>query len=285
MDWFLASILSLVCIVGYRIFSKYFLASKEISPTAFSIVESIIVLFISMFFILIFGFEFSGGIKELIILIFKAFTSGGAALLMSISLKNIVASEFQIINSSRLFLTLFTGILLFDEELTSVKVIAALLVVVSILLVTIRKNKFKFTKYHLLGLFSALLFGVVYTTDKYITDYFNTFTMLLLGFIFSQIFKFFVTPENIKIVPKALRDKEYIFPALITGFFLSGIYLFQYYAYQKGGDLSTVNIIKGSATVFIVFFSAVFLKDREILWRKILAAFLVSLSLVIIKIL
>ena len=238
-----------------------------------------------MIFILIFGFEFSGGIKELIIFIFKAFTSGGAALLMSISLKNIVASEFQIINSSRLFLTLFTGILLFDEELTSVKVIAALLVVVSILLVTVRKNKFKFTKYHLLGLFSALLFGVVYTTDKYISDYFNTFTMLLLGFIFSQIFKFAVTPKNIKIVPKALRDKEYMFPALITGVFLSGIYFFQYYAYQKGGDLSTVNIIKGSATVFIVFFSAVFLKDREILWRKILAAFFVSFSLVIIKIL
>jgi drug/metabolite transporter (DMT)-like permease len=284
MDWFMASILSLVCIVSYRLFLKNFLSKKDINPTTFSILEAFVAMTFSGLFVLIFGFEFTGGTKEFILLMIKSMISGGAALLLTTSLKQIVASEYQIISSSRIFITILAGIIFFGEDLTLVNVVSAILVICAILLIAIRKNKIKLTKYHLFAFAATFLFGIVFSTDKYLSDYYNNFSMLLLTFVFSQLFKFIVTPENLKLVPKALKNKSYIVPTLITGSFLAGIYLFQYYAYQVGGYLSTVNIIKGTSTVFIVVLSAIFLKDKEILGKKVIAAVLVSLALILIKI-
>jgi drug/metabolite transporter (DMT)-like permease len=285
MDWFLASVLSLICIVCYRLFLKYFLSTKKVTPSTFSILESLVAMFISLFFVILFGFEFSGDLEVIVTFIIKSFASGGAALLLVTSLKHITASENQIIGSSRIFITILTGYLFYDEKITTVKILSGIIIIISILLVSLRKGKLKLSKYHFLAFASTFIFGLVYTADKYISDYFNTFTMLFLAFVFSQIFKFSVTPRNLKLIPRAIKQKMYILPTMITGTFLSGIYLFQYYAYQKEGDLSTVNIIKGTSTVFIVTFSVLFLKDKEIKLRKIIAAILVSATLIMIKIL
>jgi uncharacterized membrane protein len=108
--------------------------------------------------------------------------------------------------------------------------------------------------------------------------------MLLLSFIFSQISKLVFTPRNFKLLPKAVSNKSYLLPATLTGSFLADLYLFQYYAYQAGGNLSTVNIIKGTYTVFIVFLSTVFLNDKKIVAKKIIASLLVSAALILIKV-
>ncbi|MDD3647087.1 MAG: EamA family transporter [Candidatus Dojkabacteria bacterium] len=283
MNWFIYSILSLFSIVGYRITQKKFLTHKNVSPTAFSIMESFWAMLLLLPFVLHFGFEFTGGTKEIVLLIIKSAASGGAALLLNIGLKQITASEYQIINSSNLFITLVTGIVFFSENLSLIKIIACLLVFSAILLVTIRKQKAKLNKYHLLAFASTSIFALVYTADKSLVEYFNNFSFLFLAFIISQITKFALTPRNLSLLPRSALKKEYIPASIITGAFLVGIYVFQYFAYEVGGDLSSVNIIKGTATVFIVILSALLLKDNEILIRKIIASILVSISIIIFK--
>lgn len=284
MNWFIYSILSLFCIVGYRITQKKFLTNKNVSPTAFSIMESFWAMSLLLPFVLHFGLEFTGGSKEVILLIIKSAASGGAALLLNIGLKQIAASEYQIINSSNLFITLVTGIIFFSEELSWIKIISCLLVFSAILLVTIRKQKVRFNKYHLIAFASTTIFALVYTADKALVEYFNNFSFLFLAFIISQITKFVLTPKNISLLPKSAMKKDYLPASVITGAFLVGIYVFQYFAYDVGGDLSSVNIIKGTATVFIVLLSALFLKDREILLRKIIASVLVSIGIILFKV-
>jgi drug/metabolite transporter (DMT)-like permease len=284
MNWFIASILALILIIAYRILAKHVLSQNRIEPTTFSILESFATLILSTILVAIFGFEFSGGPGEIALIILNSMIAGSAALLMTISLKHISASQYQIISSSRILITMITGIALFQEDLSFTKILSGILVVFAIVLVTFQKNSFKLTKYHLLALASSVLFGIVFTGDKHLSNYFNNFSMVMLTFLFSQIFKLALTPKNFKLIPKAFRENSSILPTIITGSFLAGIYLFQYYAYQVGGNLSAVNIILGTSTVFIVFFSTIFLGEKRNLVKKIIGSIIVSIAVILIKV-
>jgi drug/metabolite transporter (DMT)-like permease len=118
---------------------KIFVLKDKIDPKTYSILESCITLVFTAILVIIFGFQFTGGVGEIAFLIVKAMISGGAALLLTTSLKHIVASEYQIIGSSTIFVTMAAGTIFFGEALTPVNLISSGLVIAAILLMLFRK--------------------------------------------------------------------------------------------------------------------------------------------------
>jgi len=72
---------------------------------------------------------------------------------------------------------------------------------------------------------------------------------------------------------------------MITSLPLFGIYIFMYLAYGSGGNLSTVNIITSTSTIFIVVLGIFLLNDKKFVLRKVVAAILVFFAMVIYKVL
>ncbi|MBU0975967.1 MAG: EamA family transporter [Patescibacteria group bacterium] len=284
MNWFLSALLSLLFVVIYRLVQKKLISKDKVNPVLFGLAESTWVVVFTIPLVFYFGFEFTGDARILLITIFKSFLSGISAVLLYISLSKIAASEFQILTSSRFITAFFIGITLLSEKITYLKILSVILLFISVILITDRKDgKFKLGKYHFIALASSILFAVVAAFDKTLLNYFNTVTFTFLTFAVSQIFKLFLTPKNTKIIPKYFSNINNILTPMITSVPLFGIYALQYFSYQSGGDISAVNIITSTSTVFIVLFGVLFLNEKKNLWKKILASILVTVSIILFK--
>lgn len=282
-DWFIYSLFSLVSIVFYRIIQKKLISNSN--EILFGICESIWTIIFTLPFLFIYGFSFTGSITELILTIIKSCISAIAALLLYKSIKNIEASNFQIISSSSLVITFLSGLLILDEDFETKNLLACIIVISSLLIISVHGQRFKFGKYHFYALISTILFAIVKTFDKFLVDYFNHFTFLFVTFSISQIFKLIISYKNTYEIPNYFKHKSNIFLPMLTGIFLFGIYIFAYFAYGSGGNLSTVNIITSTSTIFIVILSIFLLDDRKFIIKKFIAGLLVFIAMILYKVL
>lgn len=194
----------------------------------------------------------------------------------------IEASTFSIIHQLATVFMIFAGILFFKEPFVLNKFIGALLIVFSNILIFYKKGTGKPNKYIVLGVIANIFFTVALFLDVNISDNFNLpiYTALTLGVPAILIFIF----ERIKISDIKEEFKNGNKKAmLITSLSWSLSIVSQLRAYQLG-NVSVVAPLCSLSVILNVVMGYFLLKERENLPKKVIAAILIILGIILIRI-
>lgn len=194
----------------------------------------------------------------------------------------IEASTFSILKQlSTTFLTL-AGFLFLNEEFIFHKFLGAMLIILSNIFIFYKKGEFKMNRYIGLGVLANLSFTIAMFLDVNLSKHFNLpfYVAMTLGIPAILI----ALTEKIKIseMKKELKiaNKKVL---LITGITWSLSIIAQLRAYQLQ-KVSIVAPICSLSIILNVIVGYLFLKERDNLPRKIIAAILIVISILLIKI-
>lgn len=195
--------------------------------------------------------------------------------------KGIEASTFSIIKQlSTVFMT-FSGFLFFKEPFVSSKFIGAFLIIFSNIIIFYKKGDGKVNKYVALGIVSNLCYTIALFLDVNYSENFNLpfYVMLTLGIPAILI----ILIERIKLSDlKNEFTKENRIPILVTSITWSFCIVAQLRAYQLG-NVSVVAPLCSLIVIINVIVGYFCLKEKDNLLRKIIAACLIILGIILIK--
>lgn len=194
----------------------------------------------------------------------------------------IEASTFSVITQLSTVFMIVAGVLFFKEPFVLNKFIGAILIVFSNVLIFFKKGSGKRNKYVLLGIFANICFTIALFLDVNNSDNFNlpVYVAASLGIpsililIFEKI-KFKDLKEEYK-----NGNKKAIW---ITSIAWSLSILFQLRAYQLG-EVSIVAPLCALSVILNVVVGYIFLKEKDNILKKIIAALLIIFGIILIKV-
>ena len=177
---------------------------------------------------------------------------------------------------------IFAGLIFFKEEFVLMKFIGAMLIIFSNILIFYKKGKFEFNKYILLGILSNIAYTVALFLDVNISDNFNLPFYVALTLIIPALL--IIIFERIKLseIKNEFNNgnkKSILITALSWGIMI----VVQLRAYQLG-NVTVVAPLCALTVILNVIVGSLFLKEKDNLLRKIIAAILIIISIILIKI-
>jgi drug/metabolite transporter (DMT)-like permease len=195
------------------------------------------------------------------------------------SVKLIEASEMTILFGMGAIVAMISAYLFLGERLTLFQYLGSILVLLSILLVQYRGKKLVFNRGAILALVSACFFAFATTSDAFIIKNYDAISYASVMTLFPGLMLCLMYPKKLLQLPKAVKtvNKNLIAYTLI---YSVGTVTF-YTALGKGAMLSQVSIIGKTNIILTVVLAAVFIKERDSLWRKILAALICMVGVIL----
>lgn len=191
------------------------------------------------------------------------------------------ASTFSIIKQLSTVFMILAGLLFFKEQFIWKKIIGAGLIIFSNILIFYKKGKQKLDKYVLLGIISNIAFSVALFLDVNISDNFNLAFYVALTLLIPALF--ITIAERVKL---SNIKKEFVNgnkkAILITSLCWGSMIVVQLRAYQLG-DVTSVAPLCALTVIGNVIVGYLFLKERNSLLKKLFAALLIIISVILIK--
>lgn len=150
------------------------------------------------------------------------------------------------------------------------------------MLVLYKKGKFEWNKYIIFSLLGNLAMSIGISVDVGISDQFNLPIYVALTLIVPSLLIFITERIGIKNVINEFKNgnKKAI---LIVGLSWGIMIISMLRAYQFG-TVTTIAPLCAITTILNVFVAYFALKEKDSLWKKILAALIVVLGIILIKI-
>lgn len=196
--------------------------------------------------------------------------------------RGIEASTFGIIQQIQTVFMIMGGLIFLKEPFILKQIIGAILIIIGNVLIFYHHGKFKFDKYLLLGIVGNVSLSIALFLDVNISSQFNlpiyiALTLLLPGtliFLFDKL-KFKDLKNEYKI-----GDKKNLF---ITAIAWSLLIICMLKAYQLG-SVTTVAPLSALTVIINVIVAYIFLKERKDLLKKIIAAIIIIISIILINV-
>lgn len=191
------------------------------------------------------------------------------------------ASTFSMLKQLSTTFMIFAGLIFFKEEFILTKFIGAMLIIFSNVLIFYKKGKIEFNKYILLGILSNISYTVALFLDVNISDSFNLPFYVALTLILPALIILLVERIKPKEIKNELVDgnKKAIFTTALTW---GTIIVLQLRAYQLG-NVTVIAPLCALTVMSNVIVGYLFLKERDNLLKKIIAAILIIISIILIK--
>ena len=196
--------------------------------------------------------------------------------------RGLESSTYIILKQLSPVFMILMGVLFFKEKFVLSKVLGTLLIIISNVLVFYNKKNFKMNKYLILGILANISLAIALFIDVNYYNEFNLSFYILLTFLIPSILIFIF--ERIKIKQIILEYKN---SNKITLFTTSISWVLMMITKLKSYQLGSVIIVATfcSLTVILnVIVSYFFLKEKDNLIKKIIAAILIIIGVVLIKI-
>jgi Predicted membrane protein len=193
----------------------------------------------------------------------------------------IEASTFSIIKQISTVIMILAGLLFFKEPFVLRKIIGAGLIIFSNILVFYKKGNQKLDKYVMSGIVANLFFSVALFLDVNISEHFNLPFYVTLTLWIPALFILIAERIKLSTIKKEFQNgnKKAI---LITGLFWGFSIVVSLKAYQLG-DVTTIAPLSALTVIGNVIVGYLFLKERNNLLKKIIAALLIIISIILIK--
>jgi drug/metabolite transporter (DMT)-like permease len=192
----------------------------------------------------------------------------------------IEASAFSIIKQVSTVFMILAGLLFFKEPFVLTKIIGASLIIFSNILIFYKKGV-HLNKYFWLGILANLAFSFALFIDVNLSINFNLPFYVALTLIIPALIIFIFERLRISNIKKEIiyGNKKAI---LITGLCWGTMLMVLLKAYQIG-EVTTVAPLCALTVITNVIVSYIFLKERSNLLKKIIAALLIIISVILIK--
>lgn len=195
--------------------------------------------------------------------------------------RGVEASTYSIIKQLSTVFMILAGLLFFKEPFALKKIIGAGLIVFSNIFVFYKKGEQKFNKYVLLGILANIAFSIALFLDVNISESFNLAFYTALTLLIPAIFLIVFQRIKFKDIRDELKhgDKKAIF---ITSCSWAMVIILGLRAYQLG-DVTSVAPLCSLTVICNVFIGYLFLKEKDNLLKKVIAAILIIISIFLIK--
>lgn len=281
MNWIIYVILYLILAVMFDQFYK--ISTKTLTKAGtLTVLLQVIGVITVLLLIPLFEIKFPTDVKVYIFL-------GLAIIFYSISDRlnttvrsGLEASTFSIIKQLSTVFMIFAGLIFLKEPFIINKFIGAILIILSNILIFYKKGEGKPNRYIILGIISNICYTIALFLDVNISNNFNLpfYIAISLGIPAVLIFIF----ERVKLsdIKNELENgnKKAIF---ITGITWALSIIVQLRAYQLG-SVSIVAPLCSLAVILNVIMGYLFQKERENIPKKIVAAILIILGIVLIRV-
>ena len=281
MNWIIFVILYLILVVIYNQFYK--ISTKRLTkPGALIVLLQIIGALAVLLVSPLFEIKFPTDIKVYMFL-------GLALIFYSISdrlnttvMAGIEASTFSIIIQLSTVFMIFAGLIFLKEPFIVNKLIGAFLIIASNILIFYKKGEAKLNKYIILGILANICYTIALFLDVNISNNFNlpfyiTISLGIPAILISIIEKIKISDIKNEFIN---GNKKAI---CITGITWSLSILAQLRAYQLG-DVSVVAPLCALSVILNVIFGYFFQNEKGNLTKKIIAALLIILGIILIKV-
>ncbi len=278
--WLLYVLLYIVFAVAYNQFYKIALKTTK-GDGALTVLVQFIGGFTALIYSLFFGYKFPTDWKIYVLLGIACIFYALSDRINTIVRSGIEASTFSIIKQLSTVFMIGAGLLFFKEKFIWKKIIGSVLIIFSNILIFYKKGNQKLDKYVLLGIFSSLISSIALFLDVNNSNNFNfafygALTLLVPALLITSVER--IKIENIK--NKFNKENGYVI--LITGICCGLTLVSQLRAYQLG-EATSVAPLCALTVIGNVIVGYVFLKERNNLLKKLIAAALIIISVILIK--
>lgn len=282
MNWFILTILSVLFASTASILQRALMKEKKSHPYSYAIVFHFLLGFSNLGLAILCGSHFSLFSGNFFLLLLASALWGGCSIFLFKALQLLEASEITIISTLSLLVTIIASVIFLHEIFNIEKILGAIMILVSVLLILNLKNGFKFNKGFVYMLVMALFAGLAIVIDSanvqhYNVIAYNTLQNFLTGFII------------LAFAPKALLEwKNFTKPDFLKKMLPLGIFsttqaLMYLTALTYPGHTAQIGTIRQASTLVTVLLAVIFLDERDRLGRKIIAAILVTIGVVLLR--
>lgn len=279
-NWLVYVILYLVLATTFTQFYK--ISTKTLKKAgALTVLLQITAGLTSLLLCPFFSFQFPTDIKVYIMLGFSIVFYAISDRINTTVRSGIEASTFSMLKQLSTTFMIFAGLLFFKEQFILTKFIGAMLIIFSNVLIFYKKGKFEFNKYILLGILANISFTIALFLDVNISDNFNLpFYVAITLIVPSVLITIFerIKPSEIKNELVNGNKKAILITAISWGIMIVA----QLRAYQLG-NVTIVAPLCALTVILNVIVGYFFLNEKDNLLRKIIAAILIIISIVLIK--
>jgi len=205
-----------------------------------------------------------------------------AGFLGNLALRHADVSEIAPISASGTAWTVISSAIFLHEQITIQKILATVVIIIGVYIMYDKSGGFKMNKGHLIGMVSAMCFGLAFTNDIMIVNESpNIVSYVPYAYLLPGIFTIMIKPKATSNIKRTLRSKNLIF--LLTLSFIAGVgFLLKFSSYGAGGEASVISIIFRGSLVISAIISFVLLKERSRISNKIFGTLLILAGVVII---
>lgn len=282
MNWFLLILASVFTISFSNILQKVALKDDKSDVLAYSFVfqflSGLTVLVITLFT----GFQMPPVADYPVHFIVMGLLYAGATYFFFKALQLIDLSQLVIFHSTRAFWTMIAAAVFLGERINLIQILGAVIVFSAIFLVSFKKGRFKLNKGSWYALIAGICIGLALVLDSYLLKFSEQFSYTVVAFFIPAFFLLLINARNLAQIRKVSTSPvifKILGPALLFGISV----LLIYGSLSSGGNASQVMPIGLSSTVLIVILSAVFLREREELWKKLFAGILVIIGVFLLR--
>jgi uncharacterized membrane protein len=283
MNWFFLTVLSVIVSSFAGILQKVLMKDNKSNPYSYAIVFHILLGFLNLTAALVIGFKIPSVLdSNILLLLLSAALWGGCTLFLFKTLQLLESSEVSILSSFGVVITIIASILFLNESFNFQKMFGVIIIIFSIFIVTNLKKGFQFNKGVLYALIMVIFASVAFVLDavnvqNYDVVSYNTISNFLIG---GMLLIFY---------PKVLLEwRNFVKPEFLKKMLPLGICatvqaLAYLYALSYGGNTAQISAIKQSQVIVTVLFAIIFLGEKDNLKRKLIAAFFVTVGIILLK--
>ena len=277
-------VLVAISVVTYAVsvlLQKVILRHDKSNPVAFAIVFQTLVGVVIAIAALFHGFVMPDLAKYWSNMSVMVVLYGAGNIIIFNSLKLVDASTFTILFASRAFWTIVGALLFLGEHYTWARLVGAVLIVISIVLVSWKKRKLEFGKGELLGLLAGLVFGVAFVNDAFIVQNSDVLSYEALAFLLPTLAILLAQPRSVKHIPHLLKG-SFLTKLLVLSILYGVSAVTVFMAYKVGRNASQIAPLVQTTTIVTVVLSIVFLKEKTALLRKSFGAAISFIGVVLV---
>jgi transporter family protein len=200
------------------------------------------------------------------------------------SYKLLEASQIAIITSTNALITIFTALIFLNEPFTFQNLIGTILILSAIVLVNANKKGLTFNKGTMYAILFAICFGVALVNDKYIllNSGASATSYTVIIFLLPTILLILTRPMAIKKMNRFLKPNILIKMLLFSGFYATSAIIF-FIALNSGATASQIAPINKSSVIVTVVLAAIFLGEKDRIFKKVIAAILVVIGVYLLR--
>ena len=282
MQWFYLALLSVVAAAVANVLRKVLLKDKQTDPVATIIVYQLMGAAAVFLFVLPHGFVLPPITTYPGNFLLQASFAAFANLLLFKALKYIEASEATILVSLASVVTIFSAVFLLGEQFSPGQTIGAVLILAAVFVIAAQKKKavvFNRGVVYVLG--AAILYGLSSTNDAFLVKHSDPLSYLVVGWLSPGIFLLLVQPHAARKMRYFANIPRFMKMLLLV---LASVFasVWFFLALGRGAQISQLSPISQSTLIVTVFLAAVFLKERDYLWRKLIAGIVVMVGVALL---